>query len=296
MMADAANAASPDGEDDAAAPPTPVTVITGFLGSGKSTLLAHVLHERHGHRIAVIQNELASGNSLAEQVSLISETGERFDEWVELPNGCLCCSVRDKLTVALEALMERRGQFDHILIETTGVADPGALASTFWLDDALESRLMLDGIVTLVDAANVLRHVSASAPLAAPNEVVQQIAYADHILLNKARRAARPCRARVASLGGAWLVARGDASTPRRTDRPARTRAATPPALSIARAALCAPLRRLTWRRPRRTWRRWSARSAGSTRSRPSSAPITPMSTSRASSARARSKRRARSR
>jgi G3E family GTPase len=166
-------------------------VITGFLGSGKSTLLQHVLRERHGRRIAVIQNELASGEALAEQVSLVSETGDRYDEWVELPNGCLCCSVRDKLTTALEGLMERRGQFDYILIETTGVADPGALASTFWLDDELESRLGLDGIVTLVDAANVLRHISSSTtdeppPPGKPNEVVSQIAYADRIVLNKA--------------------------------------------------------------------------------------------------------------
>lgn len=166
--------------------PTPVTVITGFLGSGKSTLLAHVLRERHGRRIAVIQNELASGESIPEQVSMVSETGDRYDEWVELPNGCLCCAVRDKLTMALEGLMERRGQFDYILIETTGVANPGALASTFWLDDALESRLALDGIVTLVDAANVLRHVSAeSVEAGAINEVVQQIAYADRLILNK---------------------------------------------------------------------------------------------------------------
>ncbi|KAJ1625085.1 CobW/HypB/UreG, nucleotide-binding domain-containing protein [Pavlovales sp. CCMP2436] len=164
---------------------TPVTVITGFLGAGKSTLLQHVLHERHGRRIAVIQNELGEGGALPEQVTIASETGDRFDEWVELPNGCLCCNVRDKLTMALEALMERQGQFDYVLIETTGVANPGALASTFWLDDALESRLMLDGIVTLVDAANVLRHVSEEAPLGKVNEVVQQIAYADRIILNK---------------------------------------------------------------------------------------------------------------
>lgn len=171
---------------EAALSPTPVTVITGFLGSGKSTLLAHVLHERHGRRIAVIQNELAAGGSLPEQVSMVSETGDRYDEWVELPNGCLCCAVRDKLTTALEGLMERRGQFDYILIETTGVANPGALASTFWLDDALESRLALDSIVTLVDAANVLRHVSAGSVQAGEiNEVVQQIAYADRIVLNK---------------------------------------------------------------------------------------------------------------
>jgi len=165
---------------------TPVTVITGFLGSGKSTLLEHVLRERHGRRIAVIQNELGAGGSLPEQVSMLNETGDRYDEWVELPNGCLCCAVRDKLTIALERLMERRGQFEYILIETTGVANPGALASTFWLDDALESPLRLDGIVTLVDAANVLRHVSArSVETGQVNEVVQQIAYADRLILNK---------------------------------------------------------------------------------------------------------------
>lgn len=178
-------AADDPGASHGAASPTPVTVITGFLGSGKSTLLKHVLTERHGRRIAVIQNELAAGEAMAEQISTVSETGDRFDEWVELPNGCLCCSVRDKLTVALESLMERRGQFDYILIETTGVANPGALASTFWLDEELESSLMIDGIVTMVDAANVLRHVSAEDPLADANEAVQQIAYADRIVLNK---------------------------------------------------------------------------------------------------------------
>ena len=151
----------------------PVTVLTGFLGSGKTTLLNRILTEEHGKRIAVIENEF--GEVGVDQDLVIGAEEEIF----EMNNGCICCTVRGDLIRILGNLMKRKDKFDYILVETTGMADPGPVAQTFFVDDEMQSKLQLDGIVTLVDAKHVWEHIETS------KEVKEQIAFADVILLNK---------------------------------------------------------------------------------------------------------------
>ncbi|MBP3956659.1 GTP-binding protein [Gemmata sp. G18] len=150
----------------------PVTVLTGFLGAGKTTLLNHILTANHGKRIAVIENEF--GEVGVDQDLVINSEEEIF----EMNNGCICCTVRGDLIRILGNLMKRRDKFDYILIETTGMADPGPVAQTFFMDDEVQAKTMIDGIVTLVDAKHVLLHWDS-------HEVQEQIAFADVILLNK---------------------------------------------------------------------------------------------------------------
>ena len=151
----------------------PVTVLTGFLGSGKTTLLNRILTEEHGKRIAVIENEF--GEVGVDQELVIGAEEEIF----EMNNGCICCTVRGDLIRILGNLMKRRDKFDYILVETTGMADPGPVAQTFFVDDEMQTKLRLDGIVTLVDSRHVWQHIDDS------DEVKEQIAFADVILLNK---------------------------------------------------------------------------------------------------------------
>ncbi len=150
----------------------PVTVLTGFLGAGKTTLLNHLLSARHGQRIAVIENEF--GEIGVDHELVIGAEEEIF----EMNNGCLCCSVRGDLIRILGSLLKRRQRFDSILIETTGLADPGPVAQTFFADDEMRARLRLDGVVTVVDTHHVTQHF-------ATREVQEQIAFADVLLLNK---------------------------------------------------------------------------------------------------------------
>ncbi len=151
----------------------PVTVLTGFLGAGKTTLLNHILTAEHGKRIAVIENEF--GEVGVDQGLVIGAEEEIF----EMNNGCICCTVRGDLIRILGNLMKRRDRFDYILIETTGLADPGPVAQTFFADDEIKEKLLLDGIITVVDAKHVALHLDDS------KECQEQIAFADVILLNK---------------------------------------------------------------------------------------------------------------
>jgi G3E family GTPase len=152
----------------------PVTVLTGFLGSGKTTLLNRILTEQHGLRIAVIENEF--GEIGIDQALVINADEEVF----EMNNGCICCTVRGDLIRILASLARRREKFDHVIVETTGMADPGPVAQTFFVDDEVADQFRLDGIVTLVDAKHVVLHLDES------DECRQQIAFADVMLLNKA--------------------------------------------------------------------------------------------------------------
>ena len=130
----------------------PVTVLTGFLGAGKTTLLNHILTANHGKRIAVIENEFG-------EVGIDQDFVVHADEEVyEMNNGCICCTVRGDLIRILGKLMKRRDKFDYVLVETTGLADPGPVAQTFFADDEVRAKTTLDGIVTLVDAKHVGLH------------------------------------------------------------------------------------------------------------------------------------------
>jgi len=169
----------------------PVTILTGYLGSGKTTLLNYILHEQHNKRIAVILNEFGDGDAMEKSLA-IGEGGELFEEWLELRNGCLCCSVKDNGVAAIENLMKKKGKFDYIILETTGLADPAPLATIFWMDSDLGSEMYLDGIITVVDAKFGLERLGEalgvidreSQPLST-GVSVRQVALADFIILNK---------------------------------------------------------------------------------------------------------------
>ena len=151
----------------------PVTILTGFLGSGKTTLLNRILSEQHGKRIAVIENEF--GEVGIDQALVINAEEEIF----EMANGCICCTVRGDLIRVLGNLMKRRDKFDYVVVETTGLADPGPVAQTFFMDDEISSEFSLDGIITLVDTFHINQQLGRS------NESTEQIAFADVIVLNK---------------------------------------------------------------------------------------------------------------
>jgi G3E family GTPase len=155
----------------------PVTILTGFLGSGKTTLLNRILKEDHGHRIAVIENEFG-------EVGVDSEIIENSDEQiVEMNNGCICCTVRGDLIKILGTLKDRRKKgelkFDRVVIETTGMADPGPVAQTFFTDEDIGNYYLLDSILTVVDAKH------ASKQLDEFHEAQEQVGFADRILMSK---------------------------------------------------------------------------------------------------------------
>jgi G3E family GTPase len=165
----------------AAKQPVPVTILTGFLGSGKTTLLNYILTQKHGHRIAVIENEFGEVN-IDSGLVLTSE-----EEIFEMTNGCICCigSVRTDLIRILENLLSRREKFDHILVETSGLADPNPVAATFFLDNDVAKQVSLDAIVTLVDAKHISEHLDDPLLSGQDNQAVDQIAAADRIIINK---------------------------------------------------------------------------------------------------------------
>ncbi len=152
--------------------PIPVTVLTGFLGAGKTTLLNHLLTQNHGYKCAIIINEFG-------EISIDNQLVVGVDEEIlELNNGCLCCRVRGDLIKSLEGLLQKQKRFDYVLIETTGLADPSPVVHTFKASD-LADRMRLDGVITVVDARHLEKELN-DAP-----EPMQQIAFADVILLNK---------------------------------------------------------------------------------------------------------------
>jgi G3E family GTPase len=163
----------------------PVTVLTGFLGAGKTTLLNRILAEKHGQRIAVIENEF--GEVGVDQELVIGAEEEIF----ETANGCICCTVRGDLIRVLGQLVKRRDRFDYVMIETTGLADPGPVAQTFFVEEDLKEQFLLDAIVTVIDAAHIEQHLGE---IAAAGE---QVAFADVVLLNKSDLVASADLARI---------------------------------------------------------------------------------------------------
>ena len=156
----------------------PVTILTGFLGSGKTTLLKRILTEAHGQKIAVIENEFGEEN--IDNEILVSDTQENI---IQMNNGCICCSIREDLRETLQTLAEkkRKGElvFDRVVIETTGLADPGPVAQTFFMDEEIAEQFLLDSILTLVDAKH------ADAQLNDRQEARRQIGFADQIFISK---------------------------------------------------------------------------------------------------------------
>ena len=150
----------------------PVTVLTGYLGAGKTTLLNRILTHEHGLKVAVIVNEFGE---VGIDNQLIVDTDE---EIFEMNNGCICCTVRGDLIRIIGNLMKRRDKFDHLVIETTGLADPAPVIQTFFMDEDVQTQTNLDAVVTVVDAKHIWQHWDA-------DEAQEQIAFADVILLNK---------------------------------------------------------------------------------------------------------------
>ncbi|GMI73111.1 plastid transcriptionally active 17 [Hibiscus trionum] len=161
----------------------PATIITGFLGSGKTTLLNHILTADHGKRIAVIENEFGEVDI---DGSLVAAKSAGAEDIVMLNNGCLCCTVRgDLVRMIAELVNKKKGRFDHIVIETTGLANPAPIIQTFYAEDQVFNDVKLDGVVTLVDAKHAGFHLDEVKPKGVVNEAVEQIAYADRIIVNK---------------------------------------------------------------------------------------------------------------
>jgi G3E family GTPase len=150
----------------------PVTVLTGYLGAGKTTLLNRILPHEHGKKVAVIINEFG-------EVGIDNQLVIDADEEIfEMNNGCICCTVRGDLIRIISNLMKRRNKFDHLVIETTGLADPAPVIQTFFMDEDVRSQTSLDAVVTVVDAKHIHQHWDA-------DEAIEQLAFADVILLNK---------------------------------------------------------------------------------------------------------------
>ena len=159
----------------------PVTVLTGFLGSGKTTLLNHILTStEHKMKFAVIENEF--GDVGVDENILVESSEESI---IEVMNGCICCTVRGDLTEVLNNMHDRIKDFDGVIIETTGLADPAPVAQTFFADERVAENYNLDGIITVVDAKHIIQHLDDEKPEGIENESVEQLAFADRIILNK---------------------------------------------------------------------------------------------------------------
>ncbi|MFZ1365707.1 CobW family GTP-binding protein [Brachymonas denitrificans] len=156
----------------------PATILTGFLGSGKTTLLKRVLTETHGQKIAVIENEFGEEN--IDNEILVADTQEQI---IQMSNGCVCCTIRDDLRATLQDLAEKRRKgevdFERVIIETTGMADPGPVAQTFFMDDEVAESYLLDSIITLVDAKHAQHQLDERL------EAQRQVGFADQIFISK---------------------------------------------------------------------------------------------------------------
>jgi len=162
-------------------PIVPVTILTGFLGSGKTTLMNHILNDKtHGMKFAVIENEFGE---VGIDENILSE--EANEELIEVMNGCICCTVRGDLVVALKKLYKRVEQFNGVIIETTGLADPAPVCQTFFIDEDIKSMYRLDSVITVADSKYILERLAEEKPEGVENEAVEQVCFADKILLNK---------------------------------------------------------------------------------------------------------------
>ena len=163
----------------------PTTILTGFLGSGKTTLLKRVLTEAHGQKIAIIENEFGEEN--IDNDILVSETNEQI---IQMSNGCICCTIREDLRTTLQTLaaQKRKGEldFERVVIETTGLADPGPVAQTFFMDDEIAESFLLDSILTLVDAKHAAQQLNDR------QEARRQVGFADQIFISKADLVSKP--------------------------------------------------------------------------------------------------------
>merc|ERR1719461_794734 len=169
-------------------PKVPVTILTGFLGSGKTTLLNHILSANHGKKIGIIENQFGA---VSIDDKLIKKGQKRTSDEVliEMKNGCICCTIRADLTTALSDMFKGGREFDAIIIETTGMADPAPVIQTFCVDEFASTFLELDATITVVDAKHIEQHIDdeeyKKKGVEFENESVEQIAFADRVLLNK---------------------------------------------------------------------------------------------------------------
>jgi len=174
--------ATDDAADPATAPKTPFTIVTGFLGAGKTTLINYILTEQRDKRICVIENEFGEINI---DEKLVSANMASKEDLIQMDNGCACCSIRGDLVRTLGGLVEKRLQFDAVMLETTGLADPAPIIATLKSNQWIDDNFQIDAVVCLASAKHVKAHLEEVKPDGAVNEAVQQVAFSDKILLNK---------------------------------------------------------------------------------------------------------------